>query len=252
MGLFLNASDSGNIEEAKAEMQQSADLLRVKGAKPFDLPTHWLREDQGSDNSNTSMGKDSSSISSIDSDSNGNSDGDSDCNKSSSDSGGDTGSGRGNDEDSGTNTDVSTTRGHLAFFLADQAPFLVGQITDVHLAQDGVQDRESQDEVQIHWWSPTSTRIRASAASVSLDTYAKGVFVGDHVPLPGNGGHLRLIPDQSWEPVSRIVTTCPALIGKGNIPGKVLKVLAADLDEFGNKQGGAGNGRSGSSDEDHS
>ena len=277
------------MEQAKAEMQMSVDLLREKGSKPFDLPTYWLREEDNdsNDSDDSDSDSDSSSSSSNNSDlsSGRSSDGDGSNNmtnsNNSNNSGRDSqtgdGSGRGNGGDNGSVRDgdsdssegtakvstpktgrsrraITTTRGHFAFFLADQAPFLVGQITDVRRAEGDGEEREAQHEVRIHWWSPATARIRAAAASVSLDTYAKGVFAKDHVPWQGSGGNRRrLIPDQSWEPVSRIVTTCPALIGRGKkIPGKILKVLAEDLEIGKTKKASTGSGGSASSSEDDS
>lgn len=53
------------------------------------------------------------------------------------------------------------------------------------------------------------------------------------MPLQESGGRRRLIPGQSWEPVSEIVIvmTCPVLIRKGKkIPGNVFKVLTEELE----------------------
>jgi len=110
--------------------------------------------------------------------------------------------------------------GTFAFFLATEAPFLVGKV-----------DEERSGEVRVLWYTPKETLIQ-QAASVDFDVYAKAVFrqtytVDDNVG-PSGRQHRRkrnLIPDTSWEPVVRIAASCPKLRGGKYIPASVVKAI---------------------------
>lgn len=241
----------------------SVKRLRETGSRPFDLPTHWIPEEDifdgmsDDDSEEKSAGGDDKRDDVEDTDTDGQgalNDGDN-CSgpgdvdggapscDSSDDSDDDSSSTSSFDEEidnsrqrraRGSVGGTHITRrqrqrrqpvrvGHFAFFTADEAPFLIGKVENVRTSDDG------DDEVQLHWYSPSNAKIRNNAASETIDTYGKGVFAADYVAM-GTGNNPRrrgkMEKDTDWEPVSSIVVSCNKLNGNGKkVPGWVLAKL---------------------------
>lgn len=123
---------------------------------------------------------------------------------------------------------VRVEEGNFAFFVATNAPFLVGKIVAERVVEEG------ESEVEIHWLRPAKDHTLYNAASMTLDEYAKGAFVECYVMTKANGVGRGTKPkrakDVSWEPVKCIIATSENLIGNGRkIPNRVLKLLRTAL-----------------------
>lgn len=110
-----------------------------------------------------------------------------------------------------TNKGVSTPgavdikMGHFAFTPAEEAPFLVGKIVDARRANDV--DEGAEDEVQIHWWSPSNRNTRDKAWTESLQSYGTVVFAKTTCARTTEEAVRRLVADVSWDSVSVILAT---------------------------------------------
>ena len=118
----------------------------------------------------------------------------------------------------------------FAFFKTAGAPFLVGKVREERVV-------DGEREVSLHWYTPSNRRLVDNAGTTQFDKYAKAVFTPDFLKdttTAGGSGRPKLVPDASWEQVSTIVATCPALIAGGRkIPSWVkeqLKEEAPDTD----------------------
>ena len=69
-----------------------------------------------------------------------------------------------------------------AFFVATEAPFLVGKILAECVGDDG------EPRVDLHWLRPGRDHIRDNAACVTLDNYGRATFVEGYVHAVGGGG----------------------------------------------------------------
>ena len=118
----------------------------------------------------------------------------------------------------------------FAFFKTAGAPFLVGKVREERVV-------DGEREVSLHWYTPSNRCLVDNAGTTHFDKYAKAVFTPDFLKdtrTAGGSGRPKLVPDASWEQVSTIVATCPALIAGGRkIPAWVkeqLKEEAPDTD----------------------
>lgn len=120
----------------------------------------------------------------------------------------------------------------FAFFETEGAPFLVGKVLEERVVN-------GEREVSLHWYTPATRSLVNGAATTPFDTYAKQSFTPDFVKdttTGGSGGSRpKVVPDVSWEQVSSITATCPALIAGGRkIPAWVKQILkgeAADTED---------------------
>ncbi|CAN0027413.1 unnamed protein product, partial [Choristocarpus tenellus] len=71
----------------------------------------------------------------------------------------------------------SVQEGRFAFFVATEAPLLVGKILAERVSEDG------ESGVDIHWLRPTSDHTRDNAATLNLEKYGKSSFVESWVQL---------------------------------------------------------------------
>lgn len=216
-------SDVARIQALKDEQNQQILLLERKGHLPPDLPTDWLPDfvpessnnpDDYEDNEEDDDDKDNDDIhsdheSSEDEDSEARATGRMQGSVPSRGSGG-----------NGIGDDVAV--GSFGFLLAAGAPFLVGKIDRGRIGEGG------EREVCLHWFTP-SARLVSQAACAEFEKYGRAVFSQtfnvEAVVLAGQGQRKKYVPDEGWEPVSRIVTTCRLLRKSKYIPGAVLKVL---------------------------
>lgn len=113
----------------------------------------------------------------------------------------------------------------FAFFKTAGAPFLMGKVREERVV-------DGEREVSLHWYTPTKRRLVDDAANTSFDKYAAAVFTADFLKdtsAAGGSGRPKLIADASWEQVSSIVATCPALIAGGRkIPAWVKQTLKGE------------------------
>jgi len=114
---------------------------------------------------------------------------------------------------------------------------------------------DGEREVSLHWYTPANRRLVDDAANTSFDKYAAAAFTPDFLrdtTTAGGSGRPKLVADASWEQVSSIVATCPALIAGGRkIPTWVQQTLkgeASDPDGHGDvSTAGEGEVRGGTS-----
>ena len=215
------------------------ELLKATGEKHFDLPVHWLPAANGvSDGGDGGETGDSDGGAGAQVGSGDDSDSDNGTGSLGDDGGSDDTDGSSSDSETeaaylrqrgwprNDRTVVRVKQGNFAFFLATNAPFLVGKII-----AEGV-EHEGDDGVDIHWFRPAKDLTPDNVQSMSIEEYGKGGFVegfvvsaDDRTGRTARGRRVRK-KDVSWEPVQCIVATSENLIGNGRkIPKGVLRVL---------------------------
>lgn len=114
------------------------------------------------------------------------------------------------------------------FFFAHDAPFLVGQVLATRRTDDD-DDQNDDGEVEVHWLSPSNSRVRDNASKYTIAEYGKGVFAKDfkeEAVLEGRKRKRKLMPDVDWMPREEVVASCPSLNAAKYIPKAVLNALA--------------------------
>ena len=216
-------SDVARIQALKEEQNQQILLLERKGHLPHDLPTDWLPnfvpddKNNPDDYENDEEDDDDKDNDDIQSDHGSSEDEDSENIAAGRMQGRVSSRGSGG---KGGGHDVAV--GSFGFLLAAGAPFLVGKIDRERIGEGG------EREVCLHWLTP-SARLVSQAASIEFEKYGRAVFGQtfnvEAAVLAGQGQRKKYVPDEGWEPVSRMVTTCRLLRKSKYIPGAVLKVL---------------------------
>ena len=235
-------TDPEAVRRAKDEQRESVRLLKETGEREFNLPLHWLHTDEDAetetnDGEGSPGGGGSKGVMGghVDLDDEQRSQGETDSSTENeieeSDFRGRRGwaglskkVGRANDKNN-----VTVREGWFAFFVATEAPFLVGKILAERLGDDG------EPGVDLHWLRPGRDHIRDNAACMTLDNYGRVTFVEGYVHAGGGGSGRRMRPkrekDVSWEPVVGIVSTCEKLIGNGKkIPTKVMAKIKSAIE----------------------
>jgi len=229
--------DYAAVQRAKEEQSESVELLKKTGVQEFDLPVHWLPVDNGGEQSDHGgAGADAGRDAEVCDGCGGRNDdgGRDEIDASSSDS--ETEAGfrqRGWPSLRGRSANdrnlVSVREGKFAFFMAREAPFLIGRIVSESVGDEG------ERGVDIHWLRPTDNHTRDNAAFLTLQQYGKCSFVEGYIlenvgDRNGRAGKEKRVKEVSWEPVEAIVATCDKLVGNGKkIPTRVLTVLEAAI-----------------------
>ena len=109
--------------------------------------------------------------------------------------------------------------GDIAFFNADEAPFVLGEVLSIDASA-------SPTNINIHWYGPINSKVRAEAARTSVAAYAASRFSADFI-LTGNRVNNRKgrKPDVSDEPMTGVIACCQKLTGTGRIPAKLQQLL---------------------------
>eukprot|EP00903_Cladosiphon_okamuranus_P018358 g16889.t1 len=220
--------DSARQELVKSQHADSLRILRLTGFRPFPLDTSWLplqheeSESSGSDDDEGDGGG-SNFLSDDDSDDNSSFGDDFD---------GDerlqqqqhVGRQRRQGRRSQEHQPLHGALLSYAFLLSEGFPFVMGKVIE-HRVVDG------QDEVYVHWHTPTRKALVEKAAAIDFDVYAGASFAADYTLDHTNTrvrGRPKLVPDASWEQVASIVATCSTLIGGGKkIPAFIKQALAS-------------------------
>lgn len=232
VGLLRDAVyiDEARQLKAKQEQEENIVLLESTGSRQFDLPTDWLpdgkfySEDgpcEDDDNDYDDVGDENTN--------------ESDCDHDSSDEEDDLdwfdGRQQGATRKRPSEAKAGKSRGlhdvavgSFAFFVATEAPFLVGKV-------EGEREGDGGDRDVLHWYTPSKSLLER-AATVEFDVYGKAVFNAAYnvEEVPAGAGRIRTrkihVKDTSWEPASRVTASCRKLNGKGKrIPATVLKTL---------------------------
>lgn len=230
--------DGAAVQRAKDEQHESVQSLKATGLREFDLPVHWLpatnHGDESSAESEAGDGDDAQEGDGLGGHNDGG--GGSDRDYASSDSETEEaavherGWPRGTGRSANDRKLVHVEEGSFAFFMAREAPFVVGKVIAESFDDDG------ERGVDLHWLRPTKDDTCNNAASLTLEEYGSSTFVGgyiiDDANGPGRSGKARRMKDVSWEPVQHIVATCAQLRGNGKkIPKRVLKVLRSAMED---------------------
>lgn len=215
-------------------------FLRRCCEQEFDLPTDWLEVDEdwvqvddGADNGNADPEEEEK-----EEDGSSSSGGGSDSDDGSAHeghirggaTGGDTGFVTSNSDEACPHDIRSINVGHIVFFTATCAPFLVGKVLDTRAGEN------DEQEVCVHWLSPVNTRLRGRASEVSIQEYGAVTFREDYrheVQQDSTAGRRRSrrVKDTDWEPISRVVASCESFNARGTkVPRGILRTLEAIQD----------------------
>ncbi|CAM9739656.1 unnamed protein product, partial [Choristocarpus tenellus] len=100
---------------------------------------------------------------------------------------------------------VTVQEGRFAFFVATEAPLLVGKILAERVGDDG------ERRVDLHCLRPASAHTPDNAALLTLEKYGKSTLVQGYIHAgdrSGRTGKPKRVKDVIWEPVAGIVSTC--------------------------------------------
>lgn len=223
--------DLAQQADVKQDHAENIALLEQKGFRDFDLPTEWLPEDKFSVDDQGLCADDDSDDGSDD----GTPEEYSDHDSSDEELEGEGLAGtqqaaarkrRMNRDTEGARGKEGVGVGSFAFFVATDAPFLVGKV-------EGERQGEGRErEVCLHWYTPSKSLLQ-QAATVDFELYGMAVFNAaynvEDVPHASAGRtrtRKKHVKDASWEQASRITASCRKVNGRGKrIPAAVLKTL---------------------------
>lgn len=209
-------------------MARSLALLGAEGQAAWDLPVHWLsNDDEGSedgDDEGSSL-DDSTMMDLADIDRESSSDDEESSDEDDGTGGQAPGAGATGEKQGGGVHDVAALQekiGHFAFFLADDCPVLVAKAVRI-------EERDGKVGVVVHWYTPAKGSLREAAATVPFEDCCntRVTFSPDYViGVAPSGGRSTRSPDLGWESADRVLVWSKSKTLNTN--GKKLPKFAVD------------------------
>ena len=143
---------------------------------------------------------------------------------------------------------LPVTPASFVFFLADDAPFIMGKVQDktkMSLPEElrVLPSRERENMVPVHFFSPVALALRNNAAAANFEDYVRATFSADFLmvdpsslslsPSSSDGeasvrkaSRVLRVEDIGWEDASQVVAVAKCLNNSGGkIPARVVHEL---------------------------